>query len=295
MDDEIEGENIAATLARVLPEPMCLTNLHGSDPTATDHTVQIIALPPGWMHQELDDEKLLDGPRKAKSVATLNDAESFINFVLAYQREQTRVWCSFNPQTFNLSFQAVIDDHSATDPGWRGHVGTYTPEMSAEWKVWTAANKKAMDQVAFAEFLESYEADIANLPGMPTHGDMMKMALDFQAKADFTIKSKVALQSGGQALDFVSGPDGETTERMKLFDKFGIGIPVFWQQPAEPGETVPAFPLTARLRFRLAAGKVSFWYELVRSDLAHQRAAIELIAEIRTAIGDVPMLMGSST
>jgi hypothetical protein len=71
---------------------------------------------------------------------------------------------------------------------------------------------------------------------------------------------------------------------MQMFERFAIGIPVF--------HGGSAWSITARLKYRMAAGKVSFFYELVRPDRVHQGAALELIAQIRDSIGDVPLLMG---
>lgn len=286
---EKPAENLAQTLERILPGPVAI------DLPQTPESVGYVGMPPGWRLEKVDDEQMLLAPRRTKALATLNDAPSFIDFVKRYAEPGTTVWCDFNPQTFALSFNAVIDEHSAGTPAWRSHSAIFVPDMSAEWKVWKAKNAQNFDQVSFAEFLEANEADIASQPGFPSSGDMMRMATDFQAKADFRVKSKVTLQSGGQALEYVNEADGETVERMALFNKFQIGIPIFWRAPAAPGAAVPAFLIPARLRFRLGAGKVTFYYELVRPDLAHQLAAGELIAEIREGIQDVPLVMGHST
>jgi len=72
---------------------------------------------------------------------------------------------------------------------------------------------------------------------------------------------------------------------MKVFERFQIGIPVFW---AGPG-----YLITARLKYRNNGGKVSFWFELIRPDRVHEAAAKELIAKVQEGIGAVPMLMGA--
>lgn len=288
-----EIENLAQTLKRELPVPTTIASSH--DDAGGALVTERVAVPPGWTLQSIDHEFMLAHPIRTKALATLNDAPSFIAFVNRYAIEGTTVYCSFNPQTFALAFSAVIDEHEKGAPGWRKHQGAYVPDFSAEWKVWKGCNTTVMEQALFAEFIEANELDFAALPGMPSSSDMTKMALDFKAKADLRISSRINLQGGGQALEFVDETDGETMERMKLFEKFVIGIPIFWRAPASPEDKVAAFPITARLRFRIAKPKVVFWYELVRPDLAHQRAAGELIADIKAGIGAVPLVMGSST
>ena len=66
--------------------------------------------------------------------------------------------------------------------------------------------------------------------------------------------------------------DAATIARMRVFDRFALAIPVFWGRPR--------YPLAARLRYRIAEGKVRFWYELIRPDRVHEEAAKAEIATI---------------
>ena len=77
----------------------------------------------------------------------------------------------FNPQTFALKFSAVLDDHAPGIAGWRGHVATFEPDFSAEWKAWKSMDRKAMAQVTFAEWIQEHEDDInSGTANMPTVG-----------------------------------------------------------------------------------------------------------------------------
>jgi uncharacterized protein YfdQ (DUF2303 family) len=219
----------------------------------------------------------------------LSEADSFVAYVKRHAGAGSVVWCQFNPQTFALSFTAVIDEHANAVPGWRGHQAKFQPDMSAEWKVWTSSNGsgKAKSQVEFAEFLEANEADIASVEGMPTSLQMHSMATEFVARQDMMLKSTVRLQGGGVNLTYVADADTGTLEQMKVFERFAIGIPVF--------QAGLAYRIDSRLKYRLGQGKVSFYYELIRPDRVHEMAAKGLIAKVREAIGDTPLLMGSCT
>ena len=71
---------------------------------------------------------------------------------------------------------------------------------------------------------------------------------------------------------------------MQLFERFAIGIPVFWNGDA--------YQITARLKYRVRDGKVSFWYELERTDVVFEAAARELIAAVRAG-AEVPFFFGT--
>lgn len=281
-----EPKNIAETLADVLPKASLVGAL---DKTNADG-VKLYAVPKGQDLKEVDLERLLPAPRRAKLQTAMAEADSFLAYVARHHAASTVVWCSFNPQTFALSFQAVFDDFGPQQaPGWRGHRATYTPEPSAEWKTWTAHNgpDKHKHQLDFATFLERNETDIAAVEGMPTSLQMMGMATAFEANSEKRVKSVVKLQGGGTRLDFVDDDNADTEAQMKLFEKFAVGIPVFWAGPA--------YRIDARLKYRHGGGKVVFWYELIRADRVHESAAKELIGKVRDGLpAGVPLLMGST-
>lgn len=286
MAQDQNQENIAATLARVLPGASIVDTRLETD-GGSPALVQI-AVPKTFDIKEIDFEKLRANPRRTTALAVFADPTSFVDYVKTFAQPGTAVWCDFNPQTFALGFTAVIDEHAKGAPGWRKHKATFTPDMSAEWKAWTGRNgsAKPFSQVAFAEWIEEHSDDIATANGLPTSLQMMSMATEFVASEESVFKSAVRLQSGGVRLTYVADPDSGTTATMAMFEKFAIGIPVF------QGAAAADF-ITARLKYRLHGGSVTFHYELVRPDRVHENAAKELIATIRLGVGDVPVLMGT--
>lgn len=288
--DPIQTKNIAETLVAELPKPFVL-GVSGSEGESADSIIHF-AVPKNHVVVQYDNEPMLARPRRTKATATMTDEASFVAYVERNTIPGSVVWCDLNPSDSKLSFTAVFDEHDRGMPGWRAHQAKYTPRLAPEWVLWTSHNKQTKSQMAFAEFIEQNEQDISTLEGYPTSLDMMKMATEFEARQDQRLKSTVRLQSGGVALDYVANDDAGTIERMKVFDKFAIGIPVFWSVP-KPGESIQAYQLRARLRYRQQQAAVNFHYELIRPDLIHQRAAQELIERVRAAIGSTPLLMGS--
>jgi uncharacterized protein YfdQ (DUF2303 family) len=282
MSYDTDGENIAQTLARELPAPQLLVDTRVEELASHDRVLQL-AVPKHFDVKEVDLERLLPNPRRTKAAAVLNDADSFLAYVARHATERTACWAKFNPQTFTLGFVAVIDEHDRHAAGWRAHTATYTPDMSAEWKVWAAQNEKPQAQLDFAAFIERNEPDIAAMDGYPT--SLQMLAMEFEANSEKRIKSVARLQGGGVRLEYVDDDDAATLTQMKLFERFQIGIPVFWAGPA--------YRIDARLKYRHGSGKVSFWYELIRADRVHEAAAKDLIDRVRAGLGGVPLLMGS--
>lgn len=287
-------ENIAATLARVLPGAQVL---HTQLPDEGEDKIVHLVYPKTMEHKAIDAEALLANPRRAKGTAQFADLDSFARYVLDFAKPgNTMVWCNFNPATYELGFVGVINDHGPTMPGWRDLRATYQPAMSAEWRLWAGSNKKQFSQVEFAEFIEANEHDIHAQEGMPTSLDMHKLSTEFIARQDTAIKSVVRLQSGGVRLDYIADADAGTVEAMKLFERFAIAIPVFWTSPngGEAESSIKAYKIEARLKYRFGAGKVTFFYELIRPDRVHQKAAVELIEALRVhmAEANIKLLMG---
>ena len=284
-DEDTPPANMAETLAAVLPKA---TVVHQVDTAVAGLHLAHVALPKGTSLQEIktDLEALLPNPRKTKAIATFTDAASFLAYVQRHaDPTQAVTWCNFDPQTFKLHFEAVIDEHVKGTAGWRSHRATFMPAMSAEWKAWKGQDRNFFDQTPFAEWIQEHEDDVTTANGLPTALQMLDMATNFVMNEDRVLKSAVRLQSGGMRLTYVADPDKGTTEDMKMFERFVLGIPVF--------HGGAAWSVSARLKYRNNAGKVKFSYEMVRADRVHEGAAKELIEQIRTGLGAVPLLMGN--
>lgn len=269
----IETENIAQTIAKEFKAPSQIIN--------KDETAIVYALPPGWTTEDYDFEYLLKTPRRKKARIKLNDTESFIDYVGSHGDEtHCNIYCKADFESGCIAFLAVLNDHSSNINGqmWRDHTALYTPEKSLELKRWTANDKKQMNQLEFATFIEDNLDDIAPVDGMPSRADLLEMILKFEANQDLRLKQHVRLQSGGIELNFINNDDEQTIKRMKMFEKISIGIPVFDNDKNN-------YRIDARLKYRTREGKLTFWYELIRADKVFKAAAQNMINEIKIGTG----------
>lgn len=268
MDTTIKPENIAQTLSRELPKPIEIASRD------FDHCSRI-ALPPGWKTEQLDDERLLAAPRRKTASVTVADVDSFCAYLQRHSAPNATVWASANYVSGNVAFLAVLNDHGGEEDGqdWRDHRASFIPEKSTEWTRWKEKDRQPFSQVDFAAFVEDNLADVVGGDDGPSGADMLRMAIEFEANQDMRFKSAIRLQSGGIDMAFTAQDDAGTLQKMRLFDRFSIGVPVFWG-----GE---AYRIDARLRYRVREGKLSFWYELVRADKVVAAATLKIVERVR--------------
>lgn len=278
--DTFETQNIAQTLAAEMKQPLVLISELDQSPGR-----QLVALPPGWTSQQIDEETHQPHPRRARGTFRFDDVESFASYLIRHGGTQTTAWCKADFPAGDLAFTAVINDHD-DDPEYPGHrdwTAHWEPTKSEEWKIWVKHNEKPMTQIDFAYFIERNLKDIATAEGYPTGTQMLAMATNLEITNDSKFKSQAKLQSGGVRLTYIDDADEQTEKAMEVFSKFALGLQVF--RGAE------GFRVEARLRYRLNQGKLIFWYELVRPDLTLEEAAQNVVEELRAKVSH-PLFFG---
>ncbi len=226
-----------------------------------------------------DLEAFLPAPVRKRGAIIASDANGFIDYLNKHATvDVSMIYADIDSEKSRCILVGVIDDHSKEGAQWRQHICTFAPKQSVEWTRWVGKNKAVMKQEEFAAWLEDNLPDVANVPGMPSGADILAMALGFEATYDKRVKSKMNLQSGGVQFEFVEDENKDTRTTMKVFERFTIGVPVF------DGST-SAYPLEARIKYRMADGAVKFWYELIRPDRVFKTAVQDELADIKEGTG----------
>lgn len=271
----MEKTNIIETAVREARKPFAIS--------VKDDTH--IAVPEGYKLEDM--EKFMDTPRRKRAKIALNDVDSFI----IYNNRQgslaeCTIWCQADYSQGKVSFLSILNDHGEEDgkQQWRDHTSSFTPTFSEEWKRWNAKDHETFSQVEFASFIEENLKDIATVEGSPTGAQMLEMALSFEANQDMRFKSAIRLQNGGVQMSFVQDDNDQTLAKMQMFDRFSIGVPVFWNGDA--------YQVDARLRYRVRDGKLTFWFELIRPDKVLEATTRKLIDKIKVETGK-PFFFGN--
>lgn len=244
-----------------------------------------IATPPDWVLQDI--ESTLPFPRRKRAKVSLNDADSFIEYSKRHgSLSEATVWCNADYTKGNVDFVTILNDHGENneDSDWRDNLAKFAPKFSTEWMRWFSKNGAGFSQSDFAAFMEENMKDVAGVEGSPTGAQMLEMALAFEANQDLRFKSAIRLQNGSVQLAYSENDDSATLQKMQMFDRFSLGLPVFWGGDA--------YQIDARLRYRAREGKVSFWFELIRSDKVLEAATKTLIEKIKAETG-LPFFFGN--
>lgn len=271
--------NLAETLAKEMKQPVVIRE-------STADCISRVAYPPGWQITQFDDEQYRGTPIRKRAAVRLIEIASFIDYIKRHGSLATSTtWCEVNYSAGKVSFTAILNDNGETEgePAWRDHTARFKPEFSEEWTSWNKLNKEPLSQAAFAAFIEENLKDIVSVDGSPSGGQMLEMALSFEANQDMKFKSAIRLQSGGVNMSFIQTDDAQTIAQMQMFDRFTLGMPVFWGGDA--------YQVDARLRYRQREGRLTFYYELIRQDKVLEAATQTIIKTIRETTGN-PFFFG---
>lgn len=227
-------------------------------------------VPEGYEVQELP---RAHRPERPKALVKLRDAASFITYFNDHKTDYSRIFAQLDPALF----LAVFDEFSVVTEGdagvwpqadWREFRAAFAVPPSREWLLWTAANRKHMTQLSFAEFLQDNLPDVVQ----PAGADLLELALNFEAAQTGTYVATQRLQDGSHNLQWRA--DNNASGSVRLPEHITLQIPVFENET--PSE------LTARLKYRVKDGALTLWYELVRPHKVLEaafRAAWDRIAQ----------------
>lgn len=223
-------------------------------------------------------EHLCDRPHRIRHALDFHTAGSFISYCQAHSDlDAIALWYSHKDN----AFEATLDYHDANGASWCTHRASYELPKSPEWTIWMAANRKAMPQADFAEFIE------ANLPDIvePSGAQLLEMVKTLQAKKAVQFESSVRLDNGAVHFRYSEDVRGSVTKgAIDIPGEITLGIaPYLGESP---------FSVQARLRWRISDNKtLVLWYELVREHKVTETVATEICERIAAALG-VPVWRG---
>lgn len=226
--------------------------------------VPYTVIPNNWQVEDL--EHLLPAPKRKRGTIKVADQESFVAMIDVHRTASTTVYAQMSPP----KFVAVIDDHGDW-PGWREHRIVWNAELSSEWKTWAGANKRAMKQVEFAQFIEDNLPDIIEPPG----ADMLEVSRTLEAKKKVNFASGIRLSNGQTELVYEEEIQGTAAKgKLQIPEAFVIAIPAL--------EGGPRYRISARLRYRIDGAALFMWFDLERP----HKVLEDAVAVARQAIAD---------
>lgn len=224
-----------------------------ADPNELDaaKTYSVIVPDGGQVHL-LDLEERLPAPLRTRGTYRPATVDALISHVdRHFDKDHTTVWV--HPTSGRVI--AVFNDVAATgETGWGDHRSQLDLQHTPEWLFWKAWDGELLTQIAFAEHVEDGVKEIVEPPA----ADMLELAQSFHAESSASFRSATRLQDGtvqvqyDEKLDAQAGRSGQMT----IPTEFTLAIaPFLGEDP---------YRVTARLRYRLAAGQLKLGYRLER-------------------------------
>lgn len=300
---EVKQEGNVAALARVMHGLGAAQHLLVKDPEGIADT-QVLVVPKDKAVQGL--QPFLDlaraRPRRRDGVVKVRSTDSLIGITLRHRHEGNTVVFAA-PDRQRPSLVTVFDYHPPTDnvyeAQWGKHRAFYAPELSEEWKAWTGAHGKTLDQRAFAEFVEDHVADVivppaddeklaalAELVGgrYATPADLVTLSRGLQVSSEVKVRDAVTLSTGEIAVTYEESHRDGKGAPLQVPNLFVLAIPVFYAGPL--------YRIPVRLRYTLREGGVKWSVHLVRHDRVFDHAFEEICEAVRTATS-VPLFIGA--
>lgn len=208
-------------------------------------------------------------PPRIKQAVTLRDVDSFLGYWKLYSDADSRVFADRDGDKLT----AVLDYHQSQDDRlhdarWCSHKAILQLRYTEEWQAWTAKSGEKMTQAEFAEFMEDNAPDVVH----PPSAEMLELATTLNATSSAQFEQATNLHNGQVQLSFredIKGTFGGA-EKKNVPREFRIQLSVYDGQPM--------IEIVARIRYRIASGKLSIWYDLLHTD-RRKREAFELVTD----------------
>lgn len=231
-------------------------------------------------------------PRYRQGTAVFTKLQSFIDHVNRFADPDSAVFADENRTHPSLTAVLNYNRKGATaDPRFGNHRSHFAFPLSDEWQAWNAVNGKELSMIGFSRFLEDHIVDVVPL----THIDLgpaatnfatilggsskiadpatlMSMALNMQVFEKSNTANANNLATGEIRADFETIYNDSNGQKLNVPSMFVISIPVFKNEAPRQ--------ILARLRFRKDGNKITFFYELWRTDITFDEAFDACIADV---------------
>jgi hypothetical protein len=271
-------------------------------------------------------EHLLANPLRRRALVEVDDADSFIAYILRYQtapsKSQEVVFAQIGET--GATFTAVLDYHdidlipqplaqalaessdtpspvateseplglSEVDRGkanWGKHRVVYACKETPEWKRWMGSNGKRMSQADFAEFLEDNGADVNPNWRSETPNGSPSMADMIEISRNLSATSTGDFsQSFRLANGQVQFKWSETISGTSQTSQGVIEIPEKFIIGIAPFVGFDGCEIYCRLKYRLQNGKLTMWYEMERPHKVVEMAGKQVLERILSETGLKP-------
>jgi uncharacterized protein YfdQ (DUF2303 family) len=220
-------------------------------------------------------ERYIGEPIRKRGTAAFAHESGFDAYLTKHKDADCALFVDMDAQTMT----AVVNYHTGTAARWGDHRAVFAPPKDADWLIWMAHDDKPMSQIDFTQFIED------NLPAIvePPSAELLEMVQHLEAHTAVKFKSANRIKDGAKALVYEETVQGGVGKgQIEIPDDIKLRMPVFrWGEPVD---------LIAKLRYRIAEGKLHLWYHLHRPQDAIDDAFKRLLDGVEVATSLKPMI-----
>jgi uncharacterized protein YfdQ (DUF2303 family) len=218
-------------------------------------------IPNGYTLVSLREYQEYEKPIKKHGTINVIDVPGMAGYFNRFADDDSMIFGNPDKNTFT----GVLDYHreAAADGQECRHRVVFTLRTTERWDTWKAANKQAMGQEQFANFIEDNLPDIFapdDKPDFPAAADMLEVSRTLQVTGGHTFNQQTNLKDGSRVFSYVENNSGVAGAKGEVAvpDRFAIRLPIYMNQPS--------VTIECRLRYRINSGKMSMWFDMFRVD-----------------------------
>jgi uncharacterized protein YfdQ (DUF2303 family) len=235
-------------------------------------------------HMKVEDLSSFFAAKRIQQSVLLHDADSFTDYVNRFKTAATVIFCAISER--GAKYIAVLDYHGEEPKlvaGATEHVATFETITTPEWLVLLEANRKAMSQTVFAEWLEDNLALVVD----PASGELLELVTNLVGKSDVRFTSAVRLDSGGSKLNF----DEDVALAGVVNTKPGeVKLPKTLTFQTKPFLGAPPYKIQARFKYKIESRKLNLWFELMKPHVIIRECVCEVTKQIHEKTDVLPFL-----
>lgn len=262
------GDGLEANLRHLtaLADPVVVRDANG------DMAALQYVLPNGYSLHTHDLSKFQPRPARKTGKVTVEDADSFLNYVATHGEPGTTLYA--DPQSAAVT--AILNAATRDDAGWADHICTLRLRRTPEWMRWFSVSDTWQTQEDFAEFVEESSRDFRT----PTSGYMMEVAQTFEAKMGADFETGVRLDNGTRQLVY------KETVTARAGQGGTLDVPTNLILGLAPYVGGPGFNVEARLRFKIVSGTLHLMVKIDRLDEYTDQAFTQTIDGLRSSLAE---------
>ena len=198
-----------------------------------------------------------NAPTRVRQKVTLGNVESFCAYFERFSTDDSLIFGDVNDKS--ATFKAVIDYHGPEGPNYCDHVAVFATQPTPEWVAWLAADRKAMTQVVFAEWLED---NLHLFPANPSEGpsaaDLLELVKSLHGHQTANFNTSLRLNTGAYSVKYE-----ETIDVKGTMTSGAIDLPAFIYGGFPLFQGMPGYLIRARLKTRIENRKLVLFFETV--------------------------------